>query len=357
MVENCQEAVVEAGSGGEGRECDDEGAFGDIGGAGPALSDGEQDGAPDILLERFGGGAEGLAEGGAETGGEAAEGIGELRGEGRNVVEGEDAVVAGEGEEVADGGRDGGEGSGAGIDHGAEDAGGEGFAGAGGTLEDEEGEGSVGAESGQEPGKAAKPGGAGREIEAGAEDFQSRGQARQSASGIGAGGQGSFRGGHGFGEGVGGAGDLEENGGAGGGLPASGRDFDKLFFGVGEVEEDLVGEAVGAKASDAAKDREALAGVVEVGLGFEVIEDGVESAGGRQGAEFGVAFVEEPVAKGAGADGKDVAASGGVDGEADECRAPCNGVAVAGGEGFAASEEGDQVGEWFGLHQFLSIPG
>jgi len=160
---------------GQGREGDDEGAFGEVGGARPTLGDGEQHGAPDVLLERFGGGAGSLAEGGTETGGEAAEGISERQGEGGNVVEGEDPVVAGEGEKVADGGRDGGEGSRAGINEGAEDAGGEGLAGARGALEDQERKRSKGAEGGEEPGEAAEPGCAGREVEAGAEGIQSRG--------------------------------------------------------------------------------------------------------------------------------------------------------------------------------------
>jgi hypothetical protein len=58
------------------------------------------------LLERLGGGSGGFAEGDAEAGGEAAEGVGELGGEGGNVVEGEDPVVASEREEVADRRRD-----------------------------------------------------------------------------------------------------------------------------------------------------------------------------------------------------------------------------------------------------------
>jgi len=37
LVENCEEAVFGAGSGSEGWEGDDEGAFGDVSGAGPAL--------------------------------------------------------------------------------------------------------------------------------------------------------------------------------------------------------------------------------------------------------------------------------------------------------------------------------
>jgi len=144
---------------------------------------------------------------------------------------------------------------------------------------------------------------------------------------------------------VGGAGGLKE-GGAGGGLPGGGRDFDELQLGVGEVEEDLVGEAVRAAVSHAAKDGGALVGLVEVGLGFEVVEDGVEFAGGGQGVELGVASVKEPVAEAGGADGHRAAAS--VIVETDE------GLAVGSGEGFAAAGEVDHLGEWFGLHRFLS---
>jgi len=73
VVQGRQDAVIGAGSGGEGREGDDEGALGDgavkIGRASPSLGDGEQDGAADVLVERVGEGAEGLADGGAEAGG------------------------------------------------------------------------------------------------------------------------------------------------------------------------------------------------------------------------------------------------------------------------------------------------
>jgi hypothetical protein len=214
-----------------------------------------------------------------------------LGGEGGEVVEGEDPILAGESAEVAEGGGDGGEGRRAGIDEGSEDAGGEGFAGAGRSLEDEDGEGAIGAEGGEEPGEAAEPIGAGGKIEKGAESFE------------GAGG----RGGGGRGNGAGGAGGLEESVGAGGGGPASGRDFDKLTLGIGEVEEDLGGrDAVGITASDAMPDGEALVLVFVVGLGFEVIEDRVESAGAREGVVLGVELMEEPLAVGAGADGEDV---------------------------------------------------
>ena len=133
-------------------------------------------------------------------------------------------------------------------------------------MEDEEGEGSVGAEGGEEPGEAAEPIGAGGEVEAGAEGVEGRG--------------GSIvRGRDGGGEGGGGAGGLEESLGAGGDSPAAGGDFDELAVGIGEVEEDLVGEEAGAAGVDAAEDGKALVVVVLAGLGFEVIEDGVEGVG------------------------------------------------------------------------------
>ena len=114
----------------------------------------------------------------------------------------------------------------------------------------------------------------------------------------------------GRGKGEGGAGGLEESIGAGGGLPAGGRDFDELAFGIGEVEEDLGGQEAAATGSDATPDGEALVLAVVVGLGFQVIEDGVEGAGGGQGVVQVEEFVEEPLAVGGGADGEDVEAAG-----------------------------------------------
>jgi len=259
--ENGWPSLVESGEEGgfgnatgrrEGRKSDNEGALGEVGRTGPSGGDVEEHGALVVLQQRLGSGPGGLVGGCAETGGEAAEGIGEGRGEGGDVVEGEDPVVAGEGEEIADGGGDGGEGRGAGIDEIAEEAGGEGLAGGGGTLEDEEGVGSMGAEGGEEPGEAAEPGGAGGEVEAGAKGLKSRGRglgARgQGSSGRGSRGQGpgvrgAGTGGRGFrrrrlgcGEWDGGAGSLEERLVAGGGLPTVGRDLDKLAIGIAEVE-------------------------------------------------------------------------------------------------------------------------
>jgi hypothetical protein len=131
---------------------------------------------------------------------------------------------------------------------------------------------------------------------------------------------------------------LEESIGPGGGLPAGGRDFDKLAFGIGEVEEDLGGQEAVATASDATPDGEALVLAVVVGLSFQVIEDGVKGAGGRQGVVKVEEFVEEPVAVGVGTDGEDVEATG-RDTEANE------GLAVGGGEGDAAAGDVDEGSE------------
>ena len=137
---------------------------------------------------------------------------------------------------------------------------------------------------------------------------------------------------------------MEESTGAGGGLPASRRDFDKLAFGIGEVEEDLGGEDAATAGSDATPDGEALVGVVVVGLGFQVIEDGVEGARGRQRFVLGEECMEEPLAVGAGADGEDVETLGGGGIETNE------GLAVGGGEGSAALGNGDEGSE--GIRQW-----
>jgi hypothetical protein len=131
-----------AGGIGEGRKSHGKSAGGEIGRGRPALGDGEQEGAPDEKLERLA--LAWLAESDADAAGEAAEGVGDLGGEGGDVVEGEDPVEAGEGEELAGGGRKRGEGRKYGIDDGAEDAGGEGFAAARRAAEDEDGIGSAG---------------------------------------------------------------------------------------------------------------------------------------------------------------------------------------------------------------------
>jgi hypothetical protein len=158
----------------EGREVDGEGAVGEVGGAGPAIGDGEEDRALAAFLERLGGGGL-VAHGEADAGGEAAEGIGDRRLERGDVVEGEDPVVAGGGLEVADGDGDGGEDGRGVVDEGAEEAGGHGLAGAGRALQDEDGERAVGAEGGDEPSERAEPVGAGGEVEEGVEGVEGGG--------------------------------------------------------------------------------------------------------------------------------------------------------------------------------------
>src|ERR1035441_7112811 len=80
-----------AGVLGEWREGDVKGAGGQIGRGRPAIGDGEDDGALEEKLERLA--VAGLAAGDADAAGEAAEGVGDLRGEGGDVVEGEDPVA------------------------------------------------------------------------------------------------------------------------------------------------------------------------------------------------------------------------------------------------------------------------
>ena len=99
---------------GEWREGDDEGSGGEIGRRRPAIGDGEQDGSLDEKLERFAFAL--LTVGDTDAAGEAAEGVGELRGKAGDVIEGEDPVEAGEGEEFAGAGRKRGEGRSGGIE-------------------------------------------------------------------------------------------------------------------------------------------------------------------------------------------------------------------------------------------------
>jgi hypothetical protein len=128
-------------------------------------------------------------------------------------------------------------------------------------------------------------------------------------------------------------------------------DFDEVAAVIGEVEEDAVGDAAGAGASDAAVDGEVAAFfVVVVGLAFEVIDDGGELAGGREVFVAAVEFEEIPVVEGAGADGEGEVAPA-VGGDLDER------LAVLGGEGDAGFDDGGEFGEEFGLHGFLSISG
>jgi hypothetical protein len=94
--------------GGEGREGDGESAGGEIGRGDPGAGDGEHDGALDEELERLG--LAGFAVGDAGAAREATEGVGDLRGEVGDVIEGEYPVEAGEREEFAGGGGERGEG-------------------------------------------------------------------------------------------------------------------------------------------------------------------------------------------------------------------------------------------------------
>ena len=87
-----------------------------------------------------------------------------------------------------------------------------------------------------------------------------------------------------------------------------GSDFDELSVGVGEVEEDLFGSGGGAAGIDAVGDANAAGVGIAGGLGVEVTEDGAEGLGGGNGFVVGEALVEEPLAKGAGADGEGVIA-------------------------------------------------
>ena len=93
------------GTGGKGREGNDEGAAGEVGGRHPILVHGKENGAFEPELEWFGGA--GLAAGDAGAGGEAAEGGDDFGGQVPDVIEGEDPVLAGAGEEVAGRGGEG----------------------------------------------------------------------------------------------------------------------------------------------------------------------------------------------------------------------------------------------------------
>src|ERR1035441_6639930 len=121
----------------------------------------------------------------------------------------------------------------------------------------------------------------------------------------------------------------------GGNSPVAGGDFDELALGIGEVEEDLIGKEGGAAGADAAEDGKALVDAVLVGLGVEVIEDGVEGVRGGDGIELIEESEEEPIAVFGGPDGEDEEATGGSV-EAHE------GLPVGGGEGDALLGDGDE---------------
>jgi len=77
LLEDGEQSDFGAATGrGKVRERDGVGTLGKLGGTGPALGDGEQDGALVVLQQGVVGGAGGLVDGGAKAGGKAAEGIG-----------------------------------------------------------------------------------------------------------------------------------------------------------------------------------------------------------------------------------------------------------------------------------------
>ena len=109
-----------------------------------------------------------------------------------------------------------------------------------------------------------------------------------------------------------------------------------MGFGVVEIEEDLVGGEGGAAGGDAAEGAEALVVGVPGGAGFEVGEDEGEGVGGRGEVEVVGAGGVEPVAEGVRADGEDLVATGGGDGNPEE------GLALVGREGEAGFEDGKE---------------
>ena len=281
--------------GGKWGEIETKGAGGEVAGAGEAVGDGEDGGTLAILEDGRGGAGRDFAEGEAGAGGQAAEGVGKGGGEGGDVIEGEDPVVLREGGKFARGRGGWGEQGGTGVDQPAKDAGGHGLAGSGRAPEDEGREGAKGAEGRQEPGEATEPVGAGGQVEDRAEFLEGGGRA---------GGTG-LRGGERVGE----AGGFDVDIGGGGGAPAGGGDFDELAIGIGKVEEDLVREGVLAARADAAEDDEAAVPGVGVGLGFEVEEERVEGAIGREGGVIARVGGPEPLAVFAGTEGEDVEAA------------------------------------------------
>src|ERR1035437_507275 len=145
----------------------------------------------------------------------------------------------------------------------------------------------------------------------------------------------AVRGRGGGGEWGGGGGGFEGDAFAGGYGPALGGDFDELAFGVGEVEEDFFGRGEGAAGVDAVGDADVAALGIAGGLGFEVMEDGVEGVGGGDGVVEGEALVEEELTEGAGADGEGEMAAG-LGGNGDE------GASADGSEGGAALGDGEE---------------
>ena len=147
------------------------------------------------------------------------------------------------------------------------------------------------------------------------------------------------------GEGVGGGRGFEGDAFAGGYAPAGGGDFDELAGGVGEVEEDPFRSGGGAAGIDAAGNTDVAAMGISGGLGLEVMDDGGEGRAGGDGVVLGEGLVEEPLAKGAGADGEG-AIAGGLAADGDE------GASAHGSKGDAAlgnAEEGVEAGRTEGF--------
>ena len=84
-------------------------------------------------------------------------------------------------------------------------------------------------------------------------------------------------------------------------------------------------------------DGEALIAGAEVGLGFEVVEDGAEAGVGGERVVVAEVIGEEPIAEGEGAEEDDLETAGGGDGDPEE------GPAVGGGEGEAALGNADEL--------------
>ena len=120
-------------------------------------------------------------------------------------------------------------------------------------------------------------------------------------------------------------------------MPALGGDGDELTGGIGEIEEDLAGDGVSAAGADAPPDVKALVVSDIVGLGFEVIEDGLEGLGGGDGIALAEELAEEPVAIGGRADGEDKNSGGSGFVETDES------LAVTGRERDAALGDAEKI--------------
>jgi hypothetical protein len=145
---------------------------------------------------------------------------------------------------------------------------------------------------------------------------------------------------------------LEEDAGAGGDFPGAGGDLDEAGLRIGEVEKDFLRSRARADRADAAADEIPLVAIGDSGLGFEEGEEGLEGLVGGEVIVAVVELMEEPMAEGAGAEGKDIEAAGRGDGEAGE------GLAVGGGkEKGVAYEVGEGGGRELGFrHKILLIP-